>query len=222
VLERRSVSENLALTAPIASGVAQRIAAASLARRGLDYEGEVRRLLDAAFAVVERNGTAARARVADIVAEAGLSNEAFYRHFPSKDALVAALIEDGALRLASYVAHQMDKEPAPADQVRRWVAGVLSQTAGTTAAATVAVLWNGSRFDAAVAPGSQSTTAPLAALLHEPLAALGSPAPELHASLVSQAVVGTVSQHLWARTQPTRREVDQITRFCLAAVGAGA
>jgi AcrR family transcriptional regulator len=202
--------------------VAGRIAAASLARRGLDYEGEVRRLLDAAFVVIERNGTTARARVADIVAEAGLSNEAFYRHFASKDALVAALVEDGALRLASYVAHQMDKEPTARGKVRRWVAGVLSQAGGTTAATTLAVLWNGSRFDAGVAPGSQSTTAPLAALLQAPLAELGSGAPELHAALVSQAVVGTVSQHLWARTQPTRREVDQITEFCLAAVGAGA
>ena len=216
MLERRSVSENVALPSAEPSGVAGRIAAASLARRGLDYEGEVRRLLDAAFAVIERNGTTARARVADIVAEAGLSNEAFYRHFASKDALVAALIEDGALRLASYVAHQMAKEPTPEGQVRRWVGGVLAQAGGTTAATTVAVLWNGSRFDAGVAPGSQSTTAPLAALLHDPLAALGGSAPALAASLISHAVVGTVSQHLWARTQPTRREVDQITQLCLA------
>ena len=41
-------------------------------------------------------GTTSRPRVADIVAEAGLSNDAFYRHFASKDALVAALVEDGA------------------------------------------------------------------------------------------------------------------------------
>ena len=41
------------------------------------------------------------------MAVSGLSNDAFYRHFPSKDALVAALLEDGAERLAGYVAHQM-------------------------------------------------------------------------------------------------------------------
>lgn len=211
------MGENTAL-APGSTGVAGRIAAASLARRGIDYEAEVRRLLDAAFAVIGRNGTSARARVADIVAEAGLSNEAFYRHFPSKDALVTALVEDGALRLAGYVAHQMGKESTPQAKVRRWVVGVLSQTEGSTAETTVAVLWNGSHLDAA-APGAQATTAPLAALLHEPLAELGSAAPELHASLVSHAVVGTVSRHLGARTRPSRRETDQIVDFCLAAVG---
>lgn len=202
-------------------GVAERIAAASLAKRGLDYAGEVRRLLDAAFAVIERNGTTARARVADIVAEAGLSNDAFYRHFASKDALVTALIEDGAERLAGYVAHQMAKDATPGGQVRRWVAAVLSQAAGATASTTLAVLWNGSHFEAGVAPGSDATTAPLGALLHGPLAALGSDAPALHASLISHAVVGSLSQHLWARTQPTRREVERIAEFCLAAVGGG-
>jgi AcrR family transcriptional regulator len=69
---------------------------------------------------------ASRPRVADIVAAAGLSNDAFYRHFPSKDALVAALLEDGAERLAQYTAHQMSKETSPEDQVRRWVEAVLS------------------------------------------------------------------------------------------------
>jgi AcrR family transcriptional regulator len=91
--------------------VAARIARRALAKRGADYESEVRRLLDAALEVMRQGGTTSRARVADIVAAAGLSNDAFYRHFPSKDALVAALLEDGAERLASYVAHQMGQGP---------------------------------------------------------------------------------------------------------------
>src|SRR6476646_2194437 len=88
--------------------VATRIAAATAARRRRpDYAVEVRTLLDAARKVISRTE---RARVADIVAEAGLSNDAFYRHFPSKHALVAALPEDGAQRLASYLQHQTAKE----------------------------------------------------------------------------------------------------------------
>src|SRR6266704_2895492 len=100
----------MANTIPSATDdIVERIAQETLARRGADYVGEVRRLLDAALDVMRERGTVSRARVADIVAAAGLSNDAFYRHFPSKDALVAALLEDGAERLASYVAHQMDK-----------------------------------------------------------------------------------------------------------------
>ena len=203
-----------------ATDVASRIAAQTLAKRGVDYADEVRRLLDAALQVMGELGTSSRARVADIVAAAGLSNDAFYRHFPSKDALVAALLEDGVARLARYIAHQMDKEATPEGQVRRWVEGMLAQTHEHTAAATLAVLWNGS----SVGTGPEARhepSVPLAALLHEPFTELGSPSPELDAALVAHALVGTVSDHLWAGTRPSRAEAKRITEFCLAAPTRG-
>jgi AcrR family transcriptional regulator len=203
-----------------ANGVAARIAARTLAKRGPDYTTEVRRLLDAALAVIAEHGTTARARVADVVAAAGLSNDAFYRHFPSKDALVAALIEDGTLRLASYVAHQMDKEASPDGKVRRWVEGVLSQTDGETAATTLAVLWNGSSFNSGMTPASHNASVPLAALLHGPFTALGSAAPVLDASLVAHATLGKVSEHLLGGTRPSPDELDHIVRFCIDAAAA--
>ena len=123
--------------------LASRIAQQTLARRGADYADEVRRLLDAALDVIREHGTGSRPRVADIVAAAGLSNDAFYRHFPSRDALVAALLEDGTERLAGYLRHQMDKEASAEEQVGRWVEGMLSQTRKEIAAPTLAVLWNG-------------------------------------------------------------------------------
>jgi len=171
------VRQNAISSADERADVAARIAAQTLAKRGTDYTAEVRKLLDAALTVIGAQGTTARARVADIVATAGLSNDAFYRHFPSKDALVAALLEDGARRLASYVAHQMGKEPSPQGKVRRWVEGVLSQTNEKTAATTLAVLWNHS-VDHGITTGSHDPSAALAALLHEPLAALGSTHPD--------------------------------------------
>src|SRR5215813_13175613 len=93
----------------------------ALAKREAAYADEVRRLLDAGLDVMRRCGTTSRPRVADIVAAAGLSNDAFYRHFRSKDALVAALVDEGALRLQSYLEHQMSKDASPEAQVRRWV-----------------------------------------------------------------------------------------------------
>jgi AcrR family transcriptional regulator len=196
--------------------VAARIAARTLARRGTDYTAEVRRLLDAALEVIAEQGTTARARVADIVAAAGLSNDAFYRHFPSKDALIAAVIEDGALRLASYASHQMEKATTPDAKVRRWVEAVLAQTDEKIAATTFAVLWNGSSFGSGGAPRAGSANEPLAELLYEPLAALGGTDPELRASLVAHAVLGKVSDYLWAHARPTREQREEIVRFCLA------
>jgi AcrR family transcriptional regulator len=198
--------------------VAARIAQRTLAKRGADYASEVRRLLDAALEVMRRGGTAARPRVADIVAAAGLSNEAFYRHFPSKDALVAALLEDGAERLASYVAHQMAKEPSPAGQVRRWVEGVFSQTREEIAATTLAVLWNGGGIGESFASGRHSATAPLAALLQEPFAQLGSADPAMDASLAAHAAVGTMSDCLWQHVTPSEGEIEHVAEFCLRAI----
>ena len=197
------------------SPVAERIAQRTLAARGAEYADEVRRLLDAGLVVMRRGGTEQRPRVADIVAEAALSNDAFYRHFPSKDALVTAILEDGADRLGSYLAHQMAKADTPEGQIRRWVDGVLAQADADIAATTRAVLWNGGSVGGGVAAGRHFAAAPLATLLHEPLIALGSADPALHATLAAHATLGTLADHLWAGTRPAEDERDAITAFCV-------
>jgi AcrR family transcriptional regulator len=198
--------------------LATRIAQRTLAKRGADYASEVRRLLDAALELMREGGTTSRPRVADIVAAAGLSNDAFYRHFRSKDALVAALLEDGTERLARYVEHQMGKEPSPEGKVRRWVEGVLSQTRAEIAATTLAVLWNAGSVGESFAFSRHSASIPLGALLHEPFGQLGSADPAMDASLAAHATVGKMSDYLWRRVTPSPAEVDQITEFCLRAV----
>lgn len=198
--------------------VSDRIARQTLAKREAEYASEIRRLLDAALDVMRECGTTSRPRVADIVAAAGLSNDAFYRHFPSKDALVAAVLDDGAERLGSYLAHQMAKEPTPRGQVRRWVEGVLSQADEEIAATTLAVLWNAGSVGEGLASGRHFASAPVATLLQEPLAALGSDTPDFDASLAAHATLGKLSDYLWQRAQPTRAELTRITEFCLAAV----
>jgi AcrR family transcriptional regulator len=200
--------------------VATRIARQTLAARAPDYSSEVRRLLDAGREVMRRNGTTARARVVDIVSAAGLSNDAFYRHFASKDVLVAAILEDGTERLKEYLAHQMGKEATPEGQVRRWVEGVLAQATDEDAAATtLAVLWNASSV--ADQRHGPSASAPLATLLHGPFAQLGSREPELDASLIADAVVGRMSTHLWQGTRPSRPESDHLVAFCLSSITGG-
>jgi AcrR family transcriptional regulator len=199
---------------PASRDLAARIAEQTLAKRGAGYTNEVRRLLDAALEVIRQHGTTSRPRVADIVSAAGLSNEAFYRHFPSRDLLVAALLEDGTERLASYLRHQMGKESDPEGQVRRWVEGVLSQTRKEIAATTLAVVWNGGSVGDG---GRHNASAPLGDLLREPFAALGSADPALTASLVAHATLGMVSEFLWARTSPSRAQIEQIVQFARAA-----
>ena len=205
-------------TIPDPEDVADRVARQTLAGREAAYATEVRRLLDAALDVMRRCGTTSRPRVADIVAAAGLSNEAFYRHFPSKDALVAAILDDGALRLRSYLEHQIAKQRTPEGQVRRWVEGVLSQADDDIAATTLAVIWNGGSAGSGQASGRHFGSAPVGALLHAPFAALGSTDPELDAALAAHATFGKLSDYLWQGTQPSPAEIDHIVDFCLAAI----
>jgi AcrR family transcriptional regulator len=200
-------------------GVAERVALRTLARRGTDYAGEVRRLLDAGLEVMRRSGTTTSPRVADIVAEAGLSNDAFYRHFASKEALVAAILEDGTERLASYLAHQMDKEQTAEGRLRRWVEGVMAQAADAAVAeSTLAVLWNGGRVSESAREGHGAHYAPLASLLHDPLVSLGSADPERDAVLIAHATMGRMQEFLWRRTRPTATDTAHVQAFCLAAI----
>ena len=197
-------------------GVAARIVAQTTARR-TNYASEVRALLDAALEVIAKNGTAAKARVADIVAIAGLSNDAFYRHFSSKDALVSALVEDGAERVAAAVGRQMAKESDPDAQVRCWLAEILSQADEAHAAPTMAVLANSTNLNITLATGNSAARGPLARLLCEPFSAAGCHFPEFYADLVTDAVLAQLSRHMWEGTRPTEEEVSALLGFCLAA-----
>ncbi len=189
-------------------GVAARIAAATAARRAPNYEEEVRRLLDAARRVINRAGSSSRARVADIVAEAGLSNDAFYRYFPSKDDLVAALVEDGAHRVATSIARHMATEQRPEDKLRRWVDGLLESGRAAHGASTVAVLSQNENFNATLPTGKGTANAWLAAILHETLAELDSRDPQLDAQLLTSAITGRVGSHLYRGTQPDADEAE--------------
>ena len=72
--------------------------------------------------------------VAQIVERSGLSNQAFYAHFSSKDELLLAVMADGRHRLVGYLSHRMDGTEDPTERVREWVRGVMAQAADPEAA----------------------------------------------------------------------------------------
>jgi AcrR family transcriptional regulator len=191
----------------------------ALAKRETASADEVQRLLTAGLEVMERTGSYAAPKVGDIVRAAGLSNQAFYRHFASRDELVAAVAEAGAHRLVTYAAHQMSKESTPAAQVRAWIVAVLSQAGKSGVAdATRAVLWN-----LRVLPRSLGDTetasinAAAGELLGAPLGALGSRDPIRDAAAISDVVFGRLDHHLWGPA-PTPADVEHVVGFCVSAI----
>ncbi|MCW2916722.1 MAG: hypothetical protein JWN52_4790, partial [Actinomycetia bacterium] len=111
------------------------------------YDDEVRRLIEAAQTVMRRCGTAEAPRVADILHEAGLSNQAFYRHFRGRDDLVVATFEHGLITLFEYLSHQVAKEHTAEGRIRAWVSGVLVQLVDPELVElTRAIFWNVNRL----------------------------------------------------------------------------
>jgi AcrR family transcriptional regulator len=202
------------------AGLADRIAQRSLAKREASYVTEVRSLLDAGLAVMRRTGTTARPRVSDIVAAAGLSNEAFYRHFPSKDALIVAILDDGAERLAGYLEHQMVRVEEPEKKIRCWVEGILSQASNDEiASTTLAVLSNAGTIGHPFLLEARTLIQPLAGLLIDPLTELGDDRADFDASFLTHGVVGLMTDFLQRGEKPGSGEVDRLVRHCLV-VGA--
>jgi AcrR family transcriptional regulator len=187
----------------------------ALAGRHEAYTDEVRRLLDAAFAVMRRSGSVSP-RVSEIVREAGLSNQAFYRHFASKDELLVAVLEDGLQQLVGYLEHRMARAGTPIDKVREWVAGVLAQAADAQAASStrpfvVNSLRLRDRFRDEVQRSDELLKAPLRAALADVPGA----DPERDTEAVYQLAMGRMHAQLIRGERPTRRDVEHLVEFAV-------
>jgi AcrR family transcriptional regulator len=161
-------------------------------------------------------------RVADIVAEAGLSNDAFYRYFASKDDLVAAIVDDGARRLVEHVEHQVAKSANPREQLRLAVETVMKQASDPEVAATTrAVIGNATRPVTGTPHGVVQLIEWLADVVLDPVTQLGSADPRTHARLAASTAVSTMQWYLWSEATPSRRDVEAVVAFVLAGVEAG-
>jgi AcrR family transcriptional regulator len=191
---------------------AARAVSRSLASRRSTYVDEVQRLLDAGLALMVEGQEAPR--VADIVQRSGLSNQAFYRHFASKDELIVAVVESGSARLETYLEHQVALAPDPDAQLRAWVLGVLSQAKPDVAAPTRAAMSNFRQLP----PSHRGTTfRPGQGVLADVLERLQSPDPGRDATTISTAVFGRLDQFLWTEP-PSPADVEHLVAFCRAAV----
>jgi AcrR family transcriptional regulator len=206
--------------------VLTQIAGRSLARRHSAYVEEVQRLIDATYAVVRRTGNV-DPRVSDIVREAGSSNQAFYRHFRSKDELLSAILADGRQRLVGYLEHRMAQTESPLGRVRAWIEGVLAQAANAEAAErTRPFAVHGDRLADQFPAEQQASVAALTTLLEAAIAdaaAAGELPPDTDAARGARAVyhltVGQMHRFLIDRTRPPRRDTEHLVGFALRGLG---
>jgi AcrR family transcriptional regulator len=197
--------------------VERELADRAVAERREVYAAEARRLIDAAFVVMRRTGVIDPA-VRDVVREAGLSNQAFYRHFPSKDALLLAVLADGQRRLVSYVEHRVARVDDPLQQVRRWIEALMEQARQPdAAAATRPFAINGPRLNEQFPEETAASREELVRTLRPAIAAAGGD--ERDAELVHDLTMARMNDALVHARAPDRKEVSHLVAFCLAAIG---
>lgn len=208
---------NSVLTAETGETPARAVASRTLKDRTEAYEAEVRRLVDAAYVVMRRTGDL-DPRVGDIVSEACLSNQAFYRHFRSKEELLLTVLEDGQRRLLATLDARMARVEPGAPRVRAWVEGVLEQARNTTAAENtrpfaLTGLRLADRFPDAWARSRDVLLAPLRAAIAD---AGGDPTRD--APAVYHLAMGTMQEALARRERPSDADVAHLADAAVAII----
>jgi AcrR family transcriptional regulator len=185
--------------------------------------GEIDALIEATYRVIERAGSV-EPTVREILAESGLSTQAFYRHFKSKDELMLVLLDDGRRRLGDYLRHQMLKASDPREQVRAWIEGTLEQVRDPAAANRTRPFARSLGLLQEQYPDEHRESVDvLVGLLHGPISQLV-PDDEIHdsAMFVYLMTQGLLDRHLRELTTPTRDEVRRCVAFALRGVRAPA
>ncbi|ROO84305.1 TetR family transcriptional regulator [Actinocorallia herbida] len=155
-------------------------------------------IFEGAFRAVRRKGYA-EVTVADVLAEAGVARRSFYRHFGSKDELIAAMFRREAERFTAAVTRAVRAAATPGEALVTWVDEILALALSPSKARRAQVFASPDAAQRHSADDHQRTYGPLIALLAETLregAADGTfPAarPEPDARLVSAATWETLA-----------------------------
>ncbi len=208
------------------SDLVRRAITRPLSERLNSAAAEVEKIIDATYNVVARTGTV-DPTMRDILKEAGLSTQAFYRYFSSKDELWLVIIDDGRRRLSDYLRHQLDKEQTGRDKVVRWMEGMFAQATDTAAAGrTRPFVTNALRLMEQHPAEFRLTIATLVEQLATAIDELAdeealkrSPTHD-DAMSIYCLTVARMEDHIVLRTAPSREEIDATIDFAFRALGA--
>ena len=201
------------------SALARRSVERSLERRRGAYTEEVRRLIEASFTLIRERGQL-EPRVGEIVLAAGLSNQAFYRHFRSKDELLLAVLDEGIQKLAGYLRHRMQGVETPAQGIREWLAGMCEQALNPeAAAATRPFALSRARLSELFPAEVEESERQLTAMLREAIEAavaggeLADADPERDVETLYGLAMGWMQRKLAHSEAPERADAEHLVEF---------
>ncbi|CAO5247781.1 TetR/AcrR family transcriptional regulator [Frankia sp. AgKG'84/4] len=203
--------------AVVASDAVARVVERSMAARVDAATEEVRRLVHATYTVIERTGSTDLSLRA-ILAAAGCSNQAFYRHFGSKDELLIALLSSGLRRVAADLRDRTAREDNLPARVDAWIRCVLEQaTDPATAQQTRPFVAGLGRLQVRF-PEELSQSRDL--LVDTLTAVLPGADRSREAWATFDLAFGAMQRHVLARTRPDPAEVTGLVRYAQCALGA--
>jgi AcrR family transcriptional regulator len=194
--------------------------------------GERSRIIEAAHRCLVDAGGGGLS-VTGVLAAAGLSTRAFYRHFDSKDALLLAMFRRDSDRVHAELTAAADAAPTPPEALRAWIFGFLSLTADSHRRRRVLVMSCGELMGSA---GYTAERARMSAAHHAAVAAIlergradGSMPwadPDADARTIT-AALSAAFQELMAPDAAhddagATRAAEQVTDFAFRALGATA
>lgn len=215
--ETASYADRPLVDRAISRTVAARYAAAA---------AEIDRIIEATYQVIERTGSV-DPPMREILREAELSTQVFYRHFRSKDELMLVLLDDGRRRLADYLRHKMTKAGDPIGAIGAWIEGTLAQAANPRAASrTRPFIAHLGHLQEQYPDEHRESVQVLVRLLEEAITAaadagrLTSDDPHADAMAVYHLTEGSMELHLRESSAPTRKQVAHLVAFALRGLGA--
>jgi len=214
-------AENVA--GPAASAL-DRAVDRALERQRAAYAREAERLVQATLRLIQQRGVL-EPGVAAIVRTAGLSNQAFYRHFRSKHELLVAVLDEGIRLLATYLEQRMARVASPGEQVREWIRGICEQALHPRGAAATRPFAVGraeiaARFPEEVARSERQLTEPLRRALAAARAAGELPGvdPQRDTEALHHLAMGWMEARLEAPGFARREDAERIVAFALAGL----
>jgi AcrR family transcriptional regulator len=189
-----------------------------------ETEEHARQLVEAAFRVAATTGEA-EPSVRSILREAGLSRQAFYRCFQSKDDLVAAVLAEGRRILADYLMARMVTAQTPEDKVRAWVTGVMRQAQAASAAERTRPFIVSPPKSAGGSEDPEETERLLTCMLEEAITAGASDGswqssdPAADALIIHDFVFSSMRRHLSRDERPSREATQRLADFALRGLG---
>jgi AcrR family transcriptional regulator len=210
--------------------LAERAVERAVADKRAELAAGMERIVESVYGLIEQTGDL-DPPMRQILAHSGLSTQAFYRHFQSKDELMLAVLDDGRRRLVGHLEHRMQRAGSADAKVRAWIEGVLAQAADPRAARrTRPFVVSEDRLADAFPEEHQASIEQLVALLLPPLAELqgvsgtGRVTGRVRddARAVYRLTFATLRDMLASGERPTKSLVDHLVAFVLLGVGAAA